>query len=218
MTTKKQNTISVQEYDPYDQDALKTLTALDKIYNKNVSSDDLVKELAKNKGEASQDIIQLGILTKYYEATLTKASQSFWVATIFTSFGLLSFIGAVIFLSILDLSSAAVLSVIVGGIMEFVSVVIYIIYGRTASQFSDFHFRLSKLQMVFEADNMCSKIGDATLKDKTRSFMARDIIRTSLQNEHKNNLTKRTPKLRLPSKKSYNSNSLDISQEEELPS
>lgn len=177
MDPKKPDQTEADDLSFYTPQELANLAALDKIYDKNVTPQDLVKELAK--GKADQHLLQLGLLTKYYQNVLIRANQSFWVATATTVVGLAGFIGAFVFLLLLGEPNAAIISAVGSGILEFIAVINYVIYGRTTAQFSSFHRRLSRLQMVLQADDFCDKIGDEVLRNETRAALAQDIIRSN---------------------------------------
>src|SRR5262249_44725936 len=122
------------------------------------------------KNAANQTIL----LTKYYDEVLLQAKTSFKWAIVAAVIGLAFFVGALfIALSFASIGTAAI-SVISGAIVEVIAGINFYLYGKTTTQFAEFHQRLDQLQRFLLANSICSSISGQG-KETTRAELVHVI-------------------------------------------
>jgi uncharacterized membrane protein len=86
---------------------------------------------------------QLELLATYHQIALAQSRRSFWWALVGSGIGLVFFIAAVALALMKDgVAISAVISGLSGAIVEAVAGSVFVLYGRTTMQLSDFHSRL----------------------------------------------------------------------------
>ncbi len=115
-----------------------------------------ISALSQAQPEDIQQITaaQISILTQYYNSVLAQASASFRSALVFSGIGVLFFLGAIIFILGYQLQNAALLSAIIGTIIEAISGLNFWLYGKTTSQLAHYHQSLDQIQRFLLAHNI----------------------------------------------------------------
>lgn len=111
---------------------------------------------------------QIRLLDSYYNAVLSQATKSFNFALIAAVIGLAFFVGAIGFLLNTQTSNVAIISVIGGVIVEVISGINFVLYGKTTNQLAYFHQRLDQTQRFLLANSICESL-PGVAKQKTRS-------------------------------------------------
>jgi hypothetical protein len=135
-------------------------------------------ESANPKNVQEVAATQIRLLNSYYETILLQAKRSFLFAVTFASIGLLLFFIAIIFFLFLHTSNAAAISVVGGVIVQVISGINFVFYGKTTSQLSVFHNRLEKTQRFLLANSVCESL-ENELKGKARMHLIYTIISDS---------------------------------------
>ena len=119
-------------------------------------------QLISSKPEDIQQIAasQLKLLTEYYNSVLKQASRSFISALTFSAVGVLFFLGAIVFMLIYQLQDIAIISVIIGAIIQAISGLNFWLYGRTTAQLAHFHQSLDQTQRFLLAHSMAVGLTD----------------------------------------------------------
>jgi len=117
---------------------------------------------------------QIRLLTSYYNAVLAQATMSFRWALIAAGVGLAFFLGAVVLLITVESQSIAMVSVIGGTIVEVISGINFLLYGKTTTQLAHFHERLDRTQRFLLANSICETMGDEA-QQKSRSELVKVI-------------------------------------------
>lgn len=134
------------------------------------------------EANARSDIKQIGarqldLLERYREKVLNQASESFRWALISTGVGLVFFLAAIVFLLFFQSAShLSLISLISGGLVEFIAGVNFVLYGRASTQFTKFSTYLDRVERYVFAENMCDRIENSVMRDELRADIIRDII------------------------------------------
>jgi len=115
------------------------------------------------------------ILTSYYTAVLLQSRRSFNWALIAAGIGLVFFLAAVAFITILQSAEVATVSIIGGAITEVISGLNFYLYGKATQQLAEFHRSLEQTQRFLLANSIAETLG--TEKDNTRA----DLVDTIAQ-------------------------------------
>jgi hypothetical protein len=119
---------------------------------------------------------QLELLTAYHQVALGQSNRSFFWALVGSGLGLLLFGIAVAFSLLNSLSLASIVPLIAGAVVNVVSGIVFVLYGKTSSQLSAFHSRLDVLQRYLLANSICEGLSEAE-RDKARSALIGEISR-----------------------------------------
>jgi hypothetical protein len=121
-----------------------------------------VDRISKVDPKNVQEVVasQVELLNNYYTVVLDQAKKSFRWALIAAGIGLAFFIAAVSFLLIANLEKIAVISIVSGALIEVISGINFFLYGRTAAQLSEFHFRLDTTQKFLLANSVCEGLDE----------------------------------------------------------
>jgi TRADD-N domain-containing protein len=119
---------------------------------------------------------QLELLTAYHQVALAQSNRSFVCAVIGSGFGLLLFVVAAVFSLLNGLSLASIVPLIAGAVVNVVSGIVFVLYGKTSLQLSAFHSRLEVLQRYLLANSICESLGDEA-RDKARAALIQEISR-----------------------------------------
>ena len=121
---------------------------------------------------------QLELLTAYHQVALGQSNRSFFWALIGSGIGLLLFVVAVGVALLTGLSLASIVPLIAGAVVNVISGIVFVLYGKTSKQLSAFHGRLEVLQRYLLANSICESLSDAE-RDKARAALIDEISRSS---------------------------------------
>jgi uncharacterized protein YjbI with pentapeptide repeats len=124
---------------------------------------------------------QLELLTAYHQAALGQSNRSFYWALIGSGIGLLLFIFAVGIALLTGPSTSSLASIvplIAGAVVNVVSGIVFVLYGKTSTQLSAFHSRLEELQRYLLANSICESLTERE-RDKARGALIVVISRAS---------------------------------------
>ncbi len=110
----------------------------------------------------------------YYDSVLNQAKQSFRWALVAAGVGLAFFIGAVLFLLFDQSRDIATVTVIAGTLVEVISGINFVLYGKTTAQLAHFHEPLDRMQRLLLANAISETLAEEA-KDKTRSQLVRIV-------------------------------------------
>jgi hypothetical protein len=119
---------------------------------------------------------QLELLAGYHEIALAQSRRSFFWALVGSGLGLSFFVAAVAFALTTGIALTAVIPLLSGAIVEVVAGLVFVLYGKTTSQLSNFHSRLEVLQRYLLANSLCESL-DGEERNKTRAALIREIFR-----------------------------------------
>lgn len=119
---------------------------------------------------------QLQLMTSFYQEALTQSRRSFNWALFWAGLGTLFFIVAGGFALQNKDTATVVIPTIAGAVVQVVAGIVFVTYGKTASQLSDFLSRLQVLQRYLLANSVCETI-QGTDKEKTRAELVREIAK-----------------------------------------
>jgi hypothetical protein len=142
------------------------------------------ERLGKTETKDVQQIAasQLELLTAYHQVALGQSNRSFFWALIGSGTDLSLFVVAVVFSLVNGLGLASIVPLIAGAVVNVVSGVVFVLYGKSSSQLSAFHSRLEVLQRYLLANSICESLGD-TERDKARAALIGEISRTPPLND-----------------------------------
>lgn len=154
----------------------------------NVSSDqtvidsdysNIVERLANASPSNVQEIAaaQIALLDSYHKQVLGQAQKSFLWALIAAGIGLLFLLVAIVLRLINYQVDTAVISVVCGLIVEFISVVNFYLYNRASLQMAEYQERLDRTQRFLIANSICEGL-EGDIKQKTRSRLVDSIAST----------------------------------------
>jgi hypothetical protein len=108
--------------------------------------------------------IQLQMLENYYRSVLRQANLSFIFALIFASLGILMFFSTIVFMMFGGSGNitTAGISVISGTIVQVISGINFILYGRASNQLHTFHKSLESMQNFVLANSICQGLEEPT--------------------------------------------------------
>jgi hypothetical protein len=132
-----------------------------------VQNTQIIRQIYEAKPGDVQKIAasQIGLLDSYYKAVLAQASTSFTWALIAAGIGLLFFLGAIAFMLSAQTQSVALISGLGDTIIEVISGINFVLYGKTTAQLADFHQRLDQTQRFLLANSICESLeGEAKQK------------------------------------------------------
>jgi hypothetical protein len=82
---------------------------------------------------------QLELLAGYHQIALAQSRRSFFWALVGSGVGLIFFVAAVAFALATGIALAAVIPLLSGAIVEIVAGIVFVLYGKTTAQLSNFH-------------------------------------------------------------------------------
>lgn len=150
---------------------------MDKLFEMNVQQPPAYSEAAEKALERLTDsptddvrstaASQIELLSRFYDLSLSQAQRSFRWALVAGMVGLIFFIAAIGF-TMLDNQKISTVTLIGGGMVEFISGVNFYLYGKTIGQLTLFQGRLEITQRFLLANSLCESLGDE-LRDTTRA-------------------------------------------------
>ncbi len=150
---------------------------MDKLFEMNVQQPPAYSEAAEKALERLTDsptddvrstaASQIELLSRFYDLSLSQAQRSFRWALVAGMVGLIFFIAAIGF-TMLDNDKISTVTLIGGGMVEFISGVNFYLYGKTIGQLTLFQGRLEITQRFLLANSLCESLGDE-LRDTTRA-------------------------------------------------
>jgi len=117
---------------------------------------------------------QIELLSTYHNVVLKQAKDSFQWAIIAAGIGFIFLLISVFFVLYLKSLDVAVISLIGGVLIEFISAINFYLYGKTSTQMASFQSRLDKTQRFLLANSLCEGL-DADHKQKSRSELIQTI-------------------------------------------
>jgi hypothetical protein len=120
---------------------------------------------------------QIELLAAYHQAVLVQSNRSFFWALIGSGFGLLLFAIAVGFSLVNGLSPTSIVPLIAGAVVNVVSGVVFVLYGKASSQLSAFHGRLEVLQRHLLANSIAESLSTTEERDRARTTLIGEISR-----------------------------------------
>lgn len=150
---------------------------MDKLFEMNVQQPPAYSEAAEKALERLTDsptddvrstaASQIELLSRFYDLSLSQAQRSFRWALVAGIVGLIFFIAAIGF-TMFDNQKISTVTLIGGGMVEFISGINFYLYGKTISQLTLFQGRLEITQRFLLANSLCESLGDE-LRDTTRA-------------------------------------------------
>jgi hypothetical protein len=122
------------------------------------------------------------MILNYYQDVLGQAQQSFRAALIIASVGTVFFLVALVsyvFMKNGDLSRIALIS---GSIIHVISGINFLLYAKTAKQFSYFHVCLERTNRFLLASTIANNIKDEVKKDNSLHELAQRIADAPMLN------------------------------------
>jgi hypothetical protein len=119
---------------------------------------------------------QLELLAGYHQIALAQSRRSFFWALVGSGVGLIFFVAAVAFALATGIALAAVIPLLSGAIVEVVASIVFVLYGMTTTQLSNFHSRLEVLQRYLLANSLCESL-DGEERNKARAALIQEISR-----------------------------------------
>jgi hypothetical protein len=119
---------------------------------------------------------QLDLLSTYHEIVLQQATRSFNWALVGAGAGMIFFIVGAGYTISKENAAVAAIPVIAGAVVEAIAGLVFLLYGRTTAQFSDFYRRLEATQRYLLANSICSNLGEEAM-EKGRLGLIREIMR-----------------------------------------
>jgi site-specific recombinase len=127
---------------------------------------------------------QLVIIDGYYKGVLQEAQQLFRWALVAAGGGLVFLLAAVSLFVAQQPASISLMSLIGGGMVEGIAVLIFLLYGRAFRELEKFHARLDRTQQYLLANSVCEKL-DVPLRQTAQAKLAQAIIDTLAPSEKK---------------------------------
>lgn len=128
---------------------------------------------------------QVAISEMYYNTSLQHAQRLFRWALITAGTGLIFFLVAVALQVLQKPVSGSWISLICGGILAFLAMLNFILYGRIFNQLRAFHVRLDRTQQYMLANSICENLkGD--VKQATQIELIRAMMHSLAVREEKN--------------------------------
>jgi len=150
---------------------------MDKLFEMNVQQPPAYSEAAEKALERLTDsptddvrstaASQIELLSRFYDLSLSQAQRSFRWALVAGMVGLIFFVAAIGF-TMFDNQKISTVTLIGGGMVEFISGVNFYLYGKTIGQLTLFQGRLEITQRFLLANSLCESLGDE-LRDTTRA-------------------------------------------------
>lgn len=143
-----------------------------------ILASDSIKRLVSSETKDVQQIAasQLELLAAYHQMVLAQSNRSFFWALIGSGFGLTLFAIAVVFSLLHGLSPASIVPLIAGAVVNVVSGIVFVLYGKTSTQLSAFYSRLEVLQRYLLANSICESLSEAE-RDRARAALIGEISR-----------------------------------------
>jgi len=116
----------------------------------------------------------LGLANSYYVNAREQSQRSFWFALIVAGIGLCFLITAYFF------SDKAILGLGSGALLEFLSAIIFTLYGRTSSQLSAFHTSMDRMQRFIVAYSMTEGL-EGEVKQKARADLVKTVSTVGME-------------------------------------
>jgi len=121
---------------------------------------------------------QTQLIHDYHREAIAQAGKSLWGALIASVIALLFFLSSIGLILFQQPQSAAVISLISGALVQFISAINFYLYGRTSKQFAEFQSRLDTTQRFLIANSICEGLkGD--FKQQARIELVRAIAKIS---------------------------------------
>lgn len=135
-----------------------------------LSFDDSLSRISAAPTDRTQEVAaaQIALLTDYYKTVLAQARESFRWALIGVAVGLVFFIVAIAVQLAEGATDAATISAISGGLVEVISGINFVLYGKTTAQLAHFHERLDRTQRFLLANSLCEAVVGVKGKDEAR--------------------------------------------------
>jgi hypothetical protein len=128
---------------------------------------------------------QVAISEMYYKTSLQHAQRLFRWALITAGAGLIFFLVAVALQVLQKPVSGSWISLICGGILAFLAMLNFMLYGRIFNQLRAFHVRLDRTQQYMLANSICENLkGD--VKQATQIELIRAMMHSLAVREEKN--------------------------------
>jgi len=119
---------------------------------------------------------QIELMTFYHNAVIEQARKSFRSALIASGVGFVFFLFSIGLILFRQPQQAAVVSLISGALIEFISVVNFYLYAKSSRQFADFQARLDTTQRFLLANSICEGLPDDA-RLQARLELIRVIVR-----------------------------------------
>lgn len=170
-----------------EQDRINTYYQLKsrKLKTPDASFKNQVNETLKRVSDASPSKIQevaasqLELLSVYHNVALEQAKKSFTWALLAAGIGLIFLVSSVTFILASDSIEAAIISLISGALIEFISGINFVLYGKASSQLADFQKRLEVTQRFLLANSLCE-----SLDGEQRNTARTELIKTMASSEN----------------------------------
>ncbi len=127
---------------------------------------------------------QLVIIDGYYQGVLQEAQQFFRWALGAAGAGLVFLLAAVSLLVAQQPAPTSLMSLICGGVVEGIAVLLFLLYGRAFRELEQFHARLDRTQQYLLANSLCEKL-DEDLRQTAQAKLVQVIMDTLAPSEKK---------------------------------
>lgn len=143
-----------------------------KSFSDQLSHDELCNEL-KNSGPDINELsaLHLQLVKDYYGDVLRQANASFWCAVVFAGLGF-CVLAYSIWVTMYTSIGLGLIGVVSGGLVEFISAIVFFVYKRATEQFNTFHVCLERVHRYLIAFILDGKIEDKSERDKARHDLA----------------------------------------------
>ena len=127
---------------------------------------------------------QLVIIDGYYKGVQQEAQRLFRWGLIASGGGLVFLLVAVSLLVAQKPAPISLISLICGGVVEGIAVLIFLLYGRAFRELEKFHARLDKTQQYLLANSICEKL-DGQSRQTAQTKLVQAIMDTLAPSEKK---------------------------------
>jgi hypothetical protein len=142
-----------------------------------ISFDKALNEISSVPVDQTQEVAaaQIRLLSDYYKTVLAQARESFRWALIGVAVGLAFFVTAISIQLAEGATNAATISAISGAVVEVISGINFVLYGKTTAQLAHFHEGLDRTQRFLLANSLCEAISDSRARDVARHELIAQI-------------------------------------------
>ncbi|MBK8451854.1 MAG: hypothetical protein WAQ53_14955 [Thiofilum sp.] len=112
---------------------------------------------------------QIELLSRFYDLSLIQAQRSFRWALVASMAGLLFFLAAIGFM-LWNIERVSTITLVSGGLIEFIAGINFYLYGKTLAQLTLFQSRLEVTQRFLLANSLTETLGQ-DYRDKTRALL-----------------------------------------------
>jgi hypothetical protein len=117
---------------------------------------------------------QISLLHSYYSSALTQARMSFFIAVAAAVIGIVFFVVSAALVMRSGVGTVAGIGTLAGALVEVISGINFVLYGKAVAQLDGFHHRLDQTQRFLLANSICESL-DGDAKQKAREELVRTV-------------------------------------------